>query len=186
MAAHSTFRILLVLLLAQAACVAVYSPSDAPVTEESLSQAIETLQSIGENVAVLEDGFQLEAYTYEWERMPLMTDREIRDTEMTGFPGDHKIRVIRGPSSGVYVPFASIRSVAARSWPSWSAVELSVVGPEGQTTESPVVIRARDDEEARQLADAIEYVRRARVPAAPESDELEAGEPDAGEAETSD
>jgi hypothetical protein len=64
----------------------------------------------------------------------------------------------------VYVPYASIVSVEARSWPTWSGVEIAVSGPDGERTDSPLVIKAVDADEAARLVNAIDQLRRVRKP----------------------
>jgi hypothetical protein len=165
---HRPPSLLLLLLVAQMACTAVYAPPNEPLTEEGLVEAIQTLQEADERVVILEDGLQVEVYVYEWRHLPPPPELGLHDRLLSDsmFPEGEQIRMLIGPPRSVYLPYASIRTVEARSWPMWSGVEIVVAeGGEGDP-DGPLVIKARDVEEARRLADAIDRVRRARQPAA--------------------
>jgi hypothetical protein len=165
---HRPPLLLPLFFLAQAACTTVYAPLDEPVTEEGLAEAIETLQAAGERVAILEDGLQVEVYVYEWRRLPPPPDLEWDELLLPDpiFLEDQETRMLTGPPRSIYLPYASIRAVTARSWPMWSGVELVVAGEGDEELDGPLVIKAHDVEEAERLADAIDRVRRARQPTA--------------------
>ena len=169
MGPHRPPSLLLLLLAVQMACTAVYAPPNEPLTEEGLVEAIQTLQEADERVAILEDGLQVEVYVYEWRRLPPpppelgIHDRLLSDSM---FPEGEQTRMLTGPPQSVYLPYASIRAVEARSWPMWSGVELMVAEAGEEELVGPLVIKADDVEEAERLADAIDRVRRARQPAA--------------------
>jgi hypothetical protein len=156
--------------VAQMACTTVYAPLDEPPTEESLEEAIQTLRETGERVAILEDGLQVEVYVYEWRRVPPPPGLEFHELLLSDsmFPDDRQTRMLTGPPRSVYLPYASIRSVEARSWPMWSGVEIAVAETGEEDLDGPLVIKAHDVEEAERLADAIDRVRRTRQPAAAE------------------
>jgi hypothetical protein len=165
--------LLLPLLVAQVACTTVYVPLSESPTEASLAEAMQILQETDDRVVLLEDGIQLEVYFYEWRRLPpplgLALHERLLDDSM--FPEDQQARFLTGPRRDVYLPYASIRAVEARSWPMWSGVELEVAGANGEGLDGPLVIRANDAEEAERLSDAIDRARRARLPVAAESGE---------------
>jgi len=165
---HRPSAFLLFFLVAQMACTTVYAPPDEPLTGEGLEDAIQTLQQAGDRVAILEDGLQVEVYVYEWRSVPRPRDLEFDEFFLSDsmFPEDHQTRMLVGPARSVYLPFASIRAVEARSWPMWSGVELMVAEAVEEELVGPLVIKADDVEEAERLADAIDRVRRARQPAA--------------------
>ena len=165
---HRPPALLLFLLVVQMACTTVYAPPDEPLTEEGLADAIQTLQETGDRVAILEDGLQVEVYVYEWRRLPPPPGLEFDELLLSDsmFPEEHQTRMLVGPARSVYLPFASIRAVEARSWPMWSGVELVVAEAGEEELDGPLVIKAHDVEEAERLADAIDRVRRARQPAA--------------------
>jgi hypothetical protein len=86
-------------------------------------------------------------------------------------------RRLVGPKRDIYLPYTSILAVQARSWALWSGVELELDvefqlrGPRGREAafgrfggDDPVVIRARDEQDAQQLSEAIDRVRRAHLP----------------------
>jgi len=158
----------LLLLLAQTACTTVYAPPDEPLTEAGLEEALQTLQEAGDRVAILEDGLQIEAYVYEWRSLPPPPEIEFDDLLLSDstFYEDHKTRMLVGPARSVYLPLASIRAVEARSWPMWAGVEIAVAEEGRGELDGPLVIKARDVEEAERLADAIDRLRRARQAAA--------------------
>jgi hypothetical protein len=158
----------LLLLAAQVACTVVYAPPSEPVTEEALLEAIETLQEAGERVAILEDGLQLEVYVYEWRSFPPPPELGLHNRLLSDsmFPEGEQIQMLTGPPRSVYLPYASIRAVEARSWPMWSGVEIAVAEGDEGYPDGPLVIRAQDVDEAERLADAIDRVRRARQPTA--------------------
>jgi hypothetical protein len=160
---------LLLLLLAQMACTTVYAPPDEPLTEEGLGEAIQTLQEAGDRVAILEDGLQIDVYVYEWRSLPPPPELEFDEFLLSGSMvyEDPPVRMLVGPARSVYLPFASIRAVEARSWPLWAGVEIAVAESGGEALDSPLVIRSRDVQEAERLADAIDRLRRARHLAAP-------------------
>jgi len=165
---HRPAALLLLFLVVQMACTTVYAPPDEPLTEEGLEEAIQTLQEMGDRVSILEDGLQAEVYVYEWRPVPPPPGLEFEDLLLSdsAFPEDQQVRMLVGPVRSVYLPFASIRAVEARSWPMWSGVELEVAEADGVELDGPVVIKAHDVEEAERLADAIDRVRRTRQPAA--------------------
>jgi hypothetical protein len=165
---HRPPSLLLLLLVAQVACTTVYAPLDEPLTEEGLADAIQTLEETGERVTILEDGLQVEVYVYEWRRLPSPPELEFHELLLSDsmFPDGRQTRMLTGPPRSVYLPYASIRSVEARSWPMWSGVEIAVAGTGEEDLDDPVVIKAHDVEEAQRLADAIDRVRRTRQPAA--------------------
>jgi hypothetical protein len=164
---HRPPALLLLFLVAQIACTTVYKPPDEPLTEDGLADAIRTIRETGDRVAILEDGLQLEVYVYEWQPLPPPPALDFDDLLLyeSRFPEEQQVRMLVGPARSVYLPFASILAVEARSWPMWAGVELAVseAGLDG-----PLVIKARDVEEAQSLADAIDRLRRARLPAAPD------------------
>jgi len=164
---HRPPSLLLLLLVAQMACTAVYAPPNEPLTEEGLVEAIQTLQEADERVVILEDGLQVEVYVYEWRRLPAPSGLQFHELLLSDsmFPEDQQTRMLVGPARSVYLPFASIRAVEARSWPMWSGVELVVEEAGEEELDGPLVIKAHDVEEAERLADAIDRVRRARQPA---------------------
>jgi hypothetical protein len=178
MAPHRPTALLLLFLVAQAACTTVYAPPDEPLTEEGLEEAIQTLQEVGDRVAILEDGLQAEVYLYEWRSLPPPPGIEFDDLLLSDstFPEDQQVLMLVGPARSVYLPFSSIRAVEARSWPMWSGVELEVSEAGEEELDGPVVIKAHDVEEAERLADAIDRVRRARQPAAEDPSETAAPE----------
>jgi hypothetical protein len=165
---HRPPALFLLFLVAQLACTTVYAPPDEPLTEEGLEEAIQTLQEMGDRVAILEDGLQAEVYVYEWRPLPPPPALEFDELLLhdPAFPEDRQVRMLVGPARSVYLPFASIRAVEARSWPMWSGVELEVAEAGEEELDGPVVIKAHDVEEAERLADAIDRVRRTRQPAA--------------------
>jgi hypothetical protein len=165
---HRTTAFLLLFLVVPMACTTVYAPPDEPLTEEGLEEAIQTLQEMGDRVAILEDGLQAEVYLYEWRTLPPPPGIEFDDLLLSDstFPEDREVLMLVGPARSVYLPFTSIRAVEARSWPMWSGVELEVSEAGEEELDGPVVIKAHDVEEAERLADAIDRVRRARQPAA--------------------
>jgi hypothetical protein len=154
----------MLLLLAQAACTSVYVPPNEPLTETGLAEAIALLQATDERVEVLEDGLQLEVYFYEWRPLPQPARLDIHRGTLNDslFSESQRTRMLAGPRRSVYLPYASIGAVAARSWPLWSGVELEVLEAGVVNLAGPVVIRADDAEEAARLSDAIELARRAR------------------------
>ena len=160
--------LLLLLLVAQTACTAVYAPPNEPLTEEGLLEAIQTLQEADERVAILEDGLQVEVYVYEWRSLPPPPELGLHDRLLSDsmLPEGEQMRMLTGPPHSVYLPYASIRTVEARSWPMWSGVELMVAEAGEEEFVGPLVIKADDVEEAERLADAIDRVRRTRQPAA--------------------
>lgn len=165
---HRPPSLLLLLLAAQMACTSVYAPPNEPLTEEGLTEAIQTLRETDERVVVLEDGLQVEVYVYEWRRLPPPPELGLHERLLSDsmFPEGQETLMLTGPPRIVYLPYASIRTVEARSWPMWSGIEIAVAeGGEGDL-DGPLVIRAQDVEEAERLADAIDRVRRAREPAA--------------------
>jgi hypothetical protein len=160
--------------VAQLACTTVYAPPDEPLTKNDLADAIQTLQETGERVMILEGGLQVEVYVYERRRVspPPEIGLDGRLLSDPVFPEDQQTFVLTGPPRSVYLPYASIRTVKARSWPMWSGVELVVVEEGGEGPEGPLVIEAQDVEDAERLADSIDRIRRARqldtrAPAAP-------------------
>jgi hypothetical protein len=158
---------LLFLLVAQMACTTVYAPPGEPLTETSLADAIQTLRETGERVEILEDGLRVEVYIYEWRRLPpppTLPPREVFLSDSL-FPESRWARMLTGPPRSVYLPYESIRAVEARSWPLWSGVELEVAEAREADLAGPLVIRAHDAEEAARLTDAIDRLRRARLPA---------------------
>ncbi len=165
---HRPPTLFLFLLVAQVACTTVYAPPDEPLTEEGLADAIQTLQETGERVAILEDGLQVEVYVYEWQRLPPAPELEFHELLLSDsiLPDGRQARMLTGPPRSVYLPYASIRAVEARSWPMWSGVEIVVAGTGEEDLDGPLVIKAHDVEEAERLVDAIDRVRRARQPAA--------------------
>jgi len=138
---HRPPAFLLFLLVAQMACTTVYAPPDEPLTEESLTDAIQTLQET-DRVAILEDGLQVEVYVYEWRSVPRPPELEFDEFFLSDstFPEDHQTRMLVGPARSVYLPFASIRAVEARSWPMWSGVELMVAEAVEEDLVGPLVI----------------------------------------------
>lgn len=170
METHRHPVLFLVFFLVQMACATVYAPPDVPLTEEGLAEAIGTLLEAGDRVAILEDGLQVEVYVYEWRRLPPPPGFEFDEIFFPDslFEEDHETRMLVGPPRSVYLPFRSIRAVEARSWPMWSGVEIAVAEADRGELDGPLVIKARDVEEAERLADAIDRVRRARQPADPD------------------
>jgi hypothetical protein len=79
-------------------------------------------------------------------------------------PETHKERRLVGPKRDVVLPYEAIRSVRAKSWPLWSGVELELSDPSRRPDAGPVIIKARNEEHAQRLSDAIDRVRRARLP----------------------
>lgn len=189
-------RIALVFVLAATfACTTVYLPENDPLTEATLSEAIEVLRDFDGRVELLEDGIVVDLYVFTWRR-------KVRVGGDFGTEVIYQRRLI-GPKRDVYLPYTSILSVQARSWPLWSGVELELdstiqlrkswarQAPPGRSgDDDPVVIKVRDEQEAQKLSEAIDRVRRARLLAAesaesppaadaPEAAPVEATEPDA-------
>jgi len=176
-------------LAAALACSTVHLPQAAPVTEASLGEAIETLNDSGGRVELVEGGIVADLYVYEWRRVERSDWRDPRDLRRGGALGieaDSERRLV-GPKRGVYLPYRSILAVRARSWPLWSGVELELdeafrlrgprvrEAPSGRAwDDAPVVIKARDEQDARKLSEAIDRVRRARLPAAEPAEAPEA------------
>ena len=191
-------------LAATFACTTVYLPEDDPLTEATLSEAIEVLRDFEGSVELLEDGIVVDLYVFTWRR-------KVRVGGDFGTEVTYQRRLI-GPKRDVYLPYTSILSVRARSWPLWSGVELELdstiqlrkswarQAPPGRSgDEDPVVIKVQGEEEAQKLSEAIDRVRRARLLAvepaegaegaegaespaaadAPEAAPVEAAEPDA-------
>jgi hypothetical protein len=141
----------------------VHRPLDEPVTEAALAAAIEIIHATGARVEMLEDGLQADVYRYEWTELP--GPPEIHSTD--GFFGEPiasrpRVRMLAGRRESVYLPYAWIHAVEARSWPLWAGVEIQVAGVSDTELEGPLVIRAGDAEEAARLTDAIDCLRRAR------------------------
>jgi len=161
------------------ACSTVYLPQAEPLTEATLSEAIETLRDSDGRIELLEDGIVVDLFVYEWRRVEV-SDWHGRGGIRMG-PGfgtevQYQRRLV-GPERDVYLPYESILAVQARSWPLWSGVELELDGtfqlrrpPPGVApfarakNGDPVVIKARDELDAQQLSEAIDRVRRARLP----------------------
>jgi hypothetical protein len=182
-------------LAATCACTTVYLPENDPLTEATLSEAIEVLRDFDGRVELLEDGIVVDLYVFTWRR-------KVRVGGDFGTEVIYQRRLI-GPKRDVYLPYTSILSVQARSWPLWSGVELELdstiqlrkswarQAPPGRSgDDDPVVIKVRDEQEAQKLSEAIDRVRRARLLAAesaesppaadaPEAAPVEATEPDA-------
>jgi len=159
------------------ACATIYEPPEEPLTEEALAEAMETLRESEGRVELLEDGIVADIYVYEWRYAPRDDWHDRRDWRMgvdIG-PETHKERRLVGPKRDVVLPYEAIRSVRAKSWPLWSGVELELADPWRHPDAGPVIIKARNEEHAQRLSDAIDRVRRARLPeptpaAAPEAE----------------
>jgi hypothetical protein len=179
---HRRFAsILSVALTATFACTTVYLPEDDPLTEATLSEAIETLRDSDGRVELLEDGIIVDLFVFEWRRIETSHWRDPRDYRIGGGLGadaEYQRRLV-GPKRDVYLPYTSILAVRARSWPLWSGVELELdaafqlrdsrvhQAPLGRTgDDDPVVIKARDEQDAQSLSEAIDRIRRARLPVA--------------------
>ena len=105
-------------LAATFACTTVYLPEDDPLTEATLSEAIEVLRDFEGSVELLEDGIVVDLYVFTWRR-------KVRVGGDFGTEVTYQRRLI-GPKRDVYLPYTSILSVRARSWPLWSGVELEL------------------------------------------------------------
>jgi hypothetical protein len=168
---------LAIALAATFACSTVYLPQDEPLTEATLSEAIETLRDSDGRVELLEDGMVVDLFVYEWRRLEVSDWHDRRDIRMGadfGTETQYQRRLV-GPKRDVYLPYQSILAVQARSWPLWSGVELELdssfqlrsapgearLGRAGDG--GPVVIKARDEQDAQLLSEAIDRVRRARL-----------------------
>ena len=177
-------------LTATFACTTVYLPEDDPLTETTLGEAIETLRDSDGLVELLEDGIVVDLYVYEWRRVETSEWRDPREFRIGGDFGTetHYQRRLVGPKRDVYLPYTSILAVQARIWPLWSGVELELdssfqlrgssvrEAPLGRAgDDGPVVIKARDEQEAQKLSEAIDRVRRARLPTAESADSPAAG-----------
>jgi hypothetical protein len=182
-------------LVVMFACTTVYLPQDDPLTEATLREAIETLRDSDGRVELLEDGIVVDLYVYEWRRHVSVGGDFGIDTQYE--------RRLVGPKRDVYLPYTAILAVQARSWPLWSGVELELdstiqtrrssvfEAPLGRAGyDGPVIIKARDEQDAQKLSEAIDRVRRARLlasepaesPAAADASEavpVEGAEPDA-------
>lgn len=166
-------------LTATFACSTLYLPKNEPLTEASLSGAIETLRDSDGRVQLLEDGIVVDLFVYEWRRVETNDWHDRFDSRMAADFGTeaHFQRRLVGPKRGVYLPYPSILAVRARSWPLWSGVELELDAtfklrrkPPGEALPGragdggPVVIKARDEQDAQELSEAIDRLRRARLP----------------------
>lgn len=186
-------------LTAAFACTTTHLPQGDPLTEATLSEAIEILRDSDGRIELLEGGLVVDLYIYEWRRVVRDDWRDPRDLRIGADFGPHYERRLVGPKRDVYLPYASILTVRARSSPLWSGVELELDaefqlrGPWGRGARfgrmgdaDPVVIRARDEQDAQQLSEALDRVRRAHLPSvapapdsAPEAAHDEAPEADA-------
>jgi hypothetical protein len=157
--------LLILFLTAQIACTTVHVPPDEPLTETALAEAMALLHATDERVEVLEGGLQLEVYVYEWRPLPRSAGLGLHESLLNEsmFPEGREMRVLVGPRRSLYLPYASIGTIAARSWPLWAGVEIEVLEAGAKDLAGPVVIRAADAEEAARLSDAIECARRARL-----------------------
>lgn len=166
-------------LTAAFACTTTHLPQGDPLTEATVSEAIEILRDSDGRIELLEGGLVVDLYIYEWRRVVRDDWQDPRGVRIgPGFGSDsHYERRLIGPKRDVYLPYASILAVQARSWPLWSGVELeldaefqlrgrrsreAVLGRIG--SDDPVVIRARDEQDAQQLSEAIDRVRRVHLP----------------------
>jgi len=166
------------------ACSTVYLPQDEPLSEATLSEAIETLRDSDGRVELLEDGIVVDLFVYEWRRVEVSDWHGRGDIRMGadfGTEFEYQRRLV-GPKRDIYLPYESILAVQARSWALWSGVELELDDTfqlrrpppgappfAGAENGGPVVIQARDELDAQQLSEAIDRVRRARLPE-PEAD----------------
>jgi len=159
-------RALLVAWPAIFGCASVYVPPDEPPTEASLGEAIATLRDTDARVELLEDGLVADVWVYELRRVSSTSWRDPHDWRMDDpiGPENQHVRMLVGPKRGVHLPYASIRSVTARVWPLWSAVEIVVDEATRDPDAGPVVIKVGSKEEAQRLSDAIDRVRRTRIP----------------------
>jgi hypothetical protein len=73
------------------------------------------------------------------------------------------MRLLVGPARELYVPYARIKNVSARSWPLWSGVEIEVTESPDLAVDGPLVVEADDVEEAQRLTDAIDRIRGVRL-----------------------
>jgi hypothetical protein len=161
---HRISALVVPLLVSLLGCTTVYQPPEQPPTEATLESAIRTLQESEAEIEMLEDGLQLVAYVYEWrepiEPTAFYGDRRFGHGSST--PSGRSVRMLVGPARDVYLPYARIEKVSARSWPLWSGVEIDVSVASDLAIEGPLVIEASDVEEAQRLTDSIDIIRRVR------------------------
>jgi len=146
-------------------CVTEYQPSESPLDEASLADAIRTVEESEAAIELHEGGLQITAYLYQW-REPLQPSL-FRDDAFghRAFdpPSRQRMRLLSGPAREVYLPYDRIEKVEARSWPLWTGVEIGIGSAPDLAVEGPLVIQAGSQDEARRLTDAIETIRRARM-----------------------
>jgi hypothetical protein len=163
-ASTAVFCLALTAALASA-CTTVYQPPEADLTDASLESAIHVLEETEAGIEMLEDGLQLLAYLYLW-RAPIDRGGFYGDTRFgsrSDFSSDQPMRLLVGPARELYVPYARIKNVSARSWPLWSGVEIEVTESPDLAVDGPLVVEADDVEEAQRLTDAIDTIRRVRL-----------------------
>lgn len=175
---HRISALVVLLLALLLGCTTVYQPPEQLPTEASLESAIRTLQESEAAIEMLEDGLQLVAYVYEWREPiePMMFYDDHRFGHGPSPPSSQPVRMLVGPGREVYLPYARIAKVTARSWPLWSGVEIDVSTASDLAIEGPLVIEASDVEEAQRLTDSIDTIRRVRLLSA--AIEMKAAEPE--------